>query len=226
MLANRANGDGFDLSRWYTVYGAGLIWASIRQGCRKIVPVFDGCLAGVCRPHAIAPIIEGMARTFQITQLFGRLSVIENVMLALHPAVGGGLSMFRSMKGDRILRQHATDILARWQLSQIAEQTAQLISYGQKRQVDLMLALVGHPTVLLLDEPTAGLSAPEVVRVVDMIKSLPSDMTVLMIEHDMDIAFDLADRVTVMNQGQVMIEDDVAAIRNNAEVASIYLGEE
>jgi len=168
----------------------------------------------------------GMARTFQITQLFSRLSVSENVMLALHAARGGDLSVYRPMKGDRLLLQGAADMLARWELSHIADQAANTISYGQKRQVDLMLALVGQPSVLLLDEPTAGLSAAEVVRVADMIRSLPRDMTVLMIEHDMDIAFGLADRVTVMNQGQVIVEGDVAAIRNNAEVAAIYLGED
>lgn len=168
----------------------------------------------------------GMARTFQITQLFGRLSVIENVLLALHPTEGGGLSMFRSMKRSRNLSQLATEMLARWQLSEISDRPTQMISYGQKRQVDLMLAMAGRPSVLLLDEPTAGLSAAEVVRVVNMIKSLPSDMTVLMVEHDMDIAFDLADRVTVMNQGQVVVEGDVSAIRNNADVSAIYLGEE
>lgn len=168
----------------------------------------------------------GMARTFQITQLFGRLSVLENVMLALHPAMGGGLAMFRSMKGDATLLQRANDMLAKWQLGDIAGQAANAVSYGQKRQVDLMLALVGAPAVLLLDEPTAGLSAAEVVRVVDMIRLLPRDMTVLMIEHDMDTAFSIADRVTVMNQGRVVVEGDVAAIRANPEVAAIYLGED
>jgi branched-chain amino acid transport system ATP-binding protein len=168
----------------------------------------------------------GVARTFQITQLFGRLSVAENLMLAVHAARGGGLSMFRSMKRDRSLSRQAGDMLARWQLDHVADQPAHTISYGQKRQVDLMLALVGSPSVLLLDEPTAGLSAAEVVRVVDMIRALPPDMTVLMIEHDMDIAFDLADFVTVMNQGQVVVEGDVAAVRNNPIVVAIYLGED
>jgi branched-chain amino acid transport system ATP-binding protein len=88
------------------------------------------------------------------------------------------------------------------------------------------LALAVRPKILLLDEPTAGLSAAEVVRIVDVLRNLPKDVTVLMIEHDMDVAFSLADRITVLHQGRVLAEGDVEAIRANQQVTEVYLGAE
>lgn len=166
----------------------------------------------------------GIGRTFQITNLFSELSVLENVLLALQPAEKTMLSVFRRMMDNKALLRDAHTLLEQWGLSDIAGQTASLISYGQKRQVDLILAMARRPLVLLLDEPTAGLSAAEVVRATAMIRALPEEMTVMMIEHDMDVAFSLADRITVMNQGKVIAQGDVETVRNLAEVTAIYLG--
>jgi branched-chain amino acid transport system ATP-binding protein len=114
--------------------------------------------------------------------------------------------------------------LQEWDLTAIAGRAAREISYGEQRQIDLILAMAVRPKVLLLDEPTAGLSAGEVVRVVGMVRSLPKDMTILMIEHDMDVAFALADRITVLHQGRLIAEGGVAEIRNDPHVSAIYLG--
>ncbi len=166
----------------------------------------------------------GLARTFQITNLFPRLTVLENVLLALQAADKSAFSMLARMRANRPLFQNAESLLQEWGLTAIAGRTAREISYGEQRQIDLILAMAVRPKVLLLDEPTAGLSAAEVVRVVGMVRSLPKDMTILMIEHDMDVAFALADRITVLHQGRLIAEGGVAAIRNDPHVSAIYLG--
>jgi branched-chain amino acid transport system ATP-binding protein len=166
----------------------------------------------------------GLARTFQITNLFPRLTVLENVLLALQAAGKDAFSLLRRIRANRRLFDDAEALLQQWGLHAIAGRAARDISYGEQRQLDLILAMAVRPRVLLLDEPTAGLSAAEVVRVVGMVRTLPKDMTILMIEHDMDVAFDLADRITVLHQGGLIAEGDVAAIRNDPQVTAIYLG--
>lgn len=166
----------------------------------------------------------GLSRTFQITNLFPRLSVLENILLALQATEHGATSLFRRMRANRPLYQRAEVLLQEWNLTAIAGQPARNISYGEQRQIDLILAIALKPKLLLLDEPTAGLSAAEVVRVVAMIRSLSKAMTILMIEHDMDVAFDLADRITVLHQGRLLAEGDVATIRGDPHVTEIYLG--
>jgi branched-chain amino acid transport system ATP-binding protein len=166
----------------------------------------------------------GLARTFQITNLFPRLTVKENILLALQASDRCAFSLRQRMRANRHLFDAATALLEHWQLTAIADQPARQISYGEKRQIDLMLAMAARPKVLLLDEPTAGLSGPEVVRVVGMIRSLPREMTILMIEHDMDVAFDLADRIAVLHQGRLIAEGDVETIRSDPQVTEIYLG--
>jgi len=168
----------------------------------------------------------GLARTFQITNLFPRLTVLENILLALQAADPSAFSMHETMRSKTHLFEAAQDLLDQWNLAAIANQPANNISYGEKRQIDLILAMAVRPKVLLLDEPTAGLSAAEVLRVVNMIRSLPKDMTILMIEHDMDVAFDLADRIAVLHQGRLIAEGDVQTVRNDPHVSEIYLGVE
>jgi branched-chain amino acid transport system ATP-binding protein len=168
----------------------------------------------------------GLARTFQITNLFPRLTVLENILLALQAADRSAFCLHRPMRSNHHLFQTANSLLERWDLTAIAEQPAREISYGEKRQIDLILAMAVEPRILLLDEPTAGLSAAEVIRVVGMVRALPQDMTILMIEHDMDVAFDLADRIAVLHQGRLIAEGDVATIRNDPHVTEIYLGDD
>jgi len=168
----------------------------------------------------------GLARTFQITNLFPNLTVLENVLLALQAMDDSAFLLHRPMRANAHLFARAGALLEAWGLAALAGQLAKDISYGEKRQVDVILGMAMQPKVLLLDEPTAGLSAAEVVRVVGMIRSLPRDMTILMIEHDMDVAFELADRITVLHQGRLIAEGPRDAIRNNAQVNEIYLGAE
>ena len=137
--------------------------------------------------------------------------------------------MERIRYSDRYARNHAllhraNALLDEWGLGAIAGKAAKEIAYGQQCQVDLILAMAARPKVLLLDEPTAGLSAAEVVRVVGMIRSLSREITILMIEHDMDVAFEIADRITVLHQGNLIAEGGVEEIRNHPQVREIYLG--
>jgi branched-chain amino acid transport system ATP-binding protein len=178
----------------------------------------------ITRLPAYARARMGLARTFQITNLFPRLTVLENLLLALLAVEDEVHSLYRPVRASHSTTQHAKRLLNQWDLGAIAGKVAKEISYGQQRQIDLVLALASRPKVILLDEPTAGLSAAEVIRVVGMIRTLPRDITILMIEHDMDVAFDLADRVSVLHQGRLIAEGGVEAIRNHPQVREIYLG--
>jgi len=168
----------------------------------------------------------GLARTFQVTNLFPRLTVLDSVLLALGGAAGRGLRLFGALADDRDLYGEADGLLDRCGLAGTAPRIVRTLSYGEQRQLEIALALAGKPRLLLLDEPTAGLSPAETRRVVGLVHELPRDMTILMIEHDMDVAFELADRIAVMHQGRLIAEGDEAAIRANQQVTDIYLGAE
>jgi branched-chain amino acid transport system ATP-binding protein len=165
----------------------------------------------------------GLARTFQITNLFPRLTVLESVLLAVG-GMGHGLQLFQSASYRRRMRAEADRLLDQWSLAPGAHRVVRTLSYGEQRQLEIVLALAGEPKLLLLDEPTAGLSPAETGRVVAMVQGLPRDITVLMIEHDMDVAFELADRIAVMHQGRLIAEGSKAEIRANRQVVEIYLG--
>ena len=166
----------------------------------------------------------GLARTFQITNLFPTLTVEENLLLAV--AATEKVGLIRPMRAYRALYERASRLLEQWGLAEKPQRQVRHLSYGEQRQLELALALAGSPRLLLLDEPTAGLSASETARVVSMVRSLPREITLLMIEHDMDVAFELADRITVLHQGRIVVEGDAAAIRADPQVTEIYLGVE
>jgi branched-chain amino acid transport system ATP-binding protein len=166
----------------------------------------------------------GLGRTFQITTLFPRLTVLDSVLLAVQGAAGARIVLHRPVSGFRQLREQARAVLSDWGLWDRRDQPARLLSYGEQRQVELILALAARPRVLLLDEPTAGLSPAETATVAAMIDRFPRDVTVLLIEHDMDVAMALADRVTVLHQGHVLSHGTPDEIARDPRVAEIYLG--
>jgi len=166
----------------------------------------------------------GLGRTFQITTLFPRLTVLESVLLAVQGADSVRFSLLRPASAYRHLGPRAESLLEEWGLADRGDVPTRELSYGEQRQVELLLALAGRPQALLLDEPTAGLSAVETAAVVTMIERFPRDVTVLLIEHDMDVALALADRVTVLHQGRVLAEGTRDEVRRDARVAEIYLG--
>jgi branched-chain amino acid transport system ATP-binding protein len=168
----------------------------------------------------------GLGRTFQINTLFPRLTVLESVLLAVQGADAARFSLWRPRGAYRHLEERARDLLAEWNLADRRDVQTRELSYGEQRQVELLLALAGRPRALLLDEPTAGLSAVETAAVVGMIQRFPRDVTVLLIEHDMDVALTLAERVTVMHQGRVLADGTRDEVRADARVTEIYLGSE
>jgi branched-chain amino acid transport system ATP-binding protein len=174
------------------------------------------------RPHARAR--RGLARTFQITTLFPRLTVLDNVLLAIQALDPASRVFYRRRTAFPRLLQRAEALLAQWKLADQAHVPVVELSYGAQRQLEIIMAVASGPRLLLLDEPTAGLSPAETAEVAAIIKALPGDMAMLVIEHDMDVAFELSHRVTVLAQGRVLAEGDGAAIRRNPQVNEIYLG--
>ena len=186
-----------------------------------IIRLFDDDVTALA-PYQRARL--GLGRTFQVTTLFPRLTVLESVRLAVQGADRARGSLLRPFAAIRRLGERAEAVLAEWHLTDRRDVPTRELSYGEQRQVELLLALAGRPRALLLDEPTAGLSAAETATVVAMIKRFPSDVTVLLIEHDMDVAFTLAERITVLHQGRVLAEGSREDIRTDARVKEIYLG--
>ena len=166
----------------------------------------------------------GLGRTFQITTLFPRLTVIESVLLAVQGADPARFALLRPRGAYGHLRVRAEQLIAEWGLGDQRDVPTRELSYGEQRQVELVLALAGAPRVLLLDEPTAGLSAGETAAVVAMIERFPREVTVLLIEHDMDVALALAERITVLHQGRVLAEGTRDEMRTDPRVKEIYLG--
>ena len=173
-------------------------------------------------PHARAR--RGLGRTFQVTTLFPGLTVLDSVLLAVQGRDRARHAFLRPQSAFSHLRAQALALLGEWGLAERAAMPTRLLSYGEQRQVELILALAAEPRVLLLDEPTAGLSPAETAAVAATIGRFPRDLTLLFIEHDMDVALALADRVVVLHQGRTLAEGSPEAIRRDARVAETYLG--
>ena len=173
-------------------------------------------------PHQRAAL--GIARTFQITRLFQELTVIENTLLACSALDRRKFTMFRPLSGYSEFTQRATRLLDQFELSNVRDEQARHISYGAQRRLDVALALAGHPRLLLLDEPMAGLSSPERVAMRGLLEQLDPSIAVLLIEHDMDVAFSFAARVTVLHQGKVLADGSREDVSANDLVQQAYLG--
>jgi len=172
-----------------------------------------------------ARIKAGLGRTYQITNIFPGLTVEENIQLAAQGLSSTKFSLFRSVSKVGQIHDKVDQALEKLQLTGVKDVTASELSYGEQRQLEIALALAGDPKVLLLDEPAAGLSSAERVTIANLIRSLPTDLTVVLIEHDMDLALGLVDKVAVLHFGRVIVEDSPANIRENETVQEIYLGD-
>jgi len=167
---------------------------------------------------------RGLARTFQINNLFPNLSVLDNIVLAVQAHERSKFSFLKPMSSYRSIYTRSETLMADWDLTDKSDDLVRNLSYGDQRVLEIVMALAQRPRLLLLDEPTGGLSPDETATVTTMLKQLPEDITVLLIEHDMDVAFAMADRVTVFYVGQVLVEGTPDEVRNNARVQEIYLG--
>ncbi len=168
----------------------------------------------------------GLARSFQIASLFLDLSVLDNVMLAVQAHAGHSFRFWRNAHLETELCQPALALLERVGLADRAEQRASDLSHGEHRLVELAMALAGRPRMLLLDEPMAGLGPEESARMIAMLRDLKHQVTILLVEHDMEAVFALADRVTVLVYGRVIATGAPEAIRTNVQVREAYLGEQ
>lgn len=168
---------------------------------------------------------RGLARTFQINQLFPSLSVLENVLLALSERDGRGWNAIKPFGRQSDLIDEAMQLLAGLGLDDIAARPTQEIAYGQQRLIEIAIALASRPKVLLLDEPAAGVPAAESRLILDAIESLDPDIAVLVIEHDMDFVFRVARRISVLVAGAILVEGTPDEIASDPAVREVYLGE-
>jgi branched-chain amino acid transport system ATP-binding protein len=167
----------------------------------------------------------GMARTYQIITLFPRDTLLRNVTLSLLGLTPLRWNPFVRLDAQTALVARARDVLARVGLGHLAERPLAQTSYGERRRVEIAMALAQNPRVLLLDEPFAGLSLEERRDVLTLVTGIPRDMTIVMIEHDMDVALDFAERITVLHFGEVVVEGTRAEVVAHPRTREIYLGE-
>jgi branched-chain amino acid transport system ATP-binding protein len=173
-------------------------------------------------PHRVARI--GVARTFQRNNLFGNLSVLENVRLAVQARSTARFNPFTPVRKLGALRERAEQILNMVRLTRDSSRLVRDLSYGEQRQLEIGVALAGEPVLLLLDEPTSGMSPAETARITELVPELPPELAILMIEHDMQVVFSLADRITVLYYGAVLASGTPAEIQDDARVREVYLG--
>jgi len=167
----------------------------------------------------------GLTRSFQKNNLFPDLTVLENLAIAVAISTRAGTIFWRSFGSCGDIHRHAATLAERIRLSPYLDTVVHTLPYGTQRQLEIGLALAIAPKILLLDEPTAGMSAEETAEMAKLIEDLPRDLTLLVIEHDMKVVFDFAQRITVLDYGSVLAEGTPAEIRASPEVRRRYLGE-
>ena len=168
----------------------------------------------------------GLARSFQITNIFPDMSTWDNVALAVQAHAGHSFHFWKDARKDPVLREPALVFLKQVGLEERADIVAGQLSHGEHRQLEIAMALATRPKMLLLDEPMAGMGPEESKAMVKILQGLKRKLTILLIEHDMDVVFTLADQITVMVYGRGIATDAPEAIRINPEVQAAYLGEE
>jgi branched-chain amino acid transport system ATP-binding protein len=174
----------------------------------------------------------GICRTFQTTRLFPRLTVLENVMVGRHPRtragfLSGALGLPWAWREERRIRESAVSILRELGLGELAEELAMNLSFGHQRLAEIARALATEPSLLLLDEPAAGLNIHETRAMAELIlKIRASGVTVLLVEHDMSLVMDISDEIVVLNYGEKIAEGKPHEVQRNPEVIRVYLGED
>ena len=168
----------------------------------------------------------GLARSFQITSLFPEFTALDNVALAVQAHSGHSFRFWKNARRDEALREAAQTALDRVGLAGRAGTRVAKLSHGEHRQLEIAMALATRPRLLLLDEPMAGMGPEESARMVAMLRELKGGLTILLIEHDMETVFALADRITVLVYGRIIASGDPAAIRADPSVREAYLGEQ
>ncbi|MEO1276378.1 MAG: ATP-binding cassette domain-containing protein, partial [Pseudomonadota bacterium] len=166
---------------------------------------------------------RGLRRTYQISLLFSGLTVLDNIYLACRGVSRGRFSFFRARRDDAVMASAET-LVRVVHLEDAAQTPVSALSYGQQRQLEIAMALSGAPRFILFDEPAAGLSPAERTELIEILTGLPSHMGFIIIEHDMDVALRVSERVTMMHNGRIFKEGKPAEIENDDEVQALYLG--
>ena len=169
---------------------------------------------------------RGLARSFQITRLFRSFSAIDNLAIGVQVRIGGNLSFWRPVARDTAIADEARALLGEVGLAARADVPAAALAHGEQRALEVGLALATRPRLLLLDEPMAGTGPEESARMVELIERVRTKATVLLVEHDVDAVFRLADRVSVLVNGRVIASGEPDAVRHDREVINAYLGDE
>lgn len=199
---------------------------SVIGGARKATAgkiTFNG--ADLTHESESARARAGLVRTFQHSSLFLGMSVLDNVALAVEGFEGTPWRFFPSPRADRRIRERTMEHLTAVGLADRADELCGNLSHGERRQLEVGMVLACNPTMVLFDEPAAGMSAAETHRFMDLIESLPSDVTVLIVEHDLDLVFRLAQSVSVLAAGRLIAHGSPAEVRDNDDVKVAYLGE-
>ncbi|NNF99903.1 MAG: ABC transporter ATP-binding protein [Desulfobacteraceae bacterium] len=186
--------------------------------------LFQGCDITNKPTHELVKM--GICRTFQITSVFKDLSVFENVRIARQARKGGSLKIFSLKKHLREVTEETWNILERLDLQNLAAEPAKNLAYGDQRVLEVAIAMAGTPTILFLDEPTAGMSPAETRHISDLIQGLAEDISIVLVEHDMDLVMSISDAITVLHYGSIIAEGQPDDIRSNELVREAYLGKE
>jgi branched-chain amino acid transport system ATP-binding protein len=186
--------------------------------------VLDGVDLTALPPHRRAR--HGLSRCFQITSVFADDPVFDNLLLAVQAQDGSSFRCLRQRAAETALRDRALALARQVGLDAVLDHIAGALPHGAQRQLEVALALAGRPKLLLLDEPLAGMGPEESAQMVALIRRLRGETAILLIEHDMDAVFQLADRISVLDYGRLLASGDVAYIRDHPEVQAVYLGTE
>ena len=168
---------------------------------------------------------QGMGRSFQITSTFSKLTAFQNIRMGILSKRGVRFNLFRYVDDMKDITQETDELLRRINLYDVRDVPAGILSYGQQRSLEISMALATDPDLVMLDEPSAGMSKEETHYAVELIRKLTEGKTVVIIEHDMDVVFSLADRITVLHQGTILASGPPNEIRENQAVKDAYLGE-
>jgi len=168
---------------------------------------------------------RGLVRTFQINQLFESLTPLQTLAMAVAQHMGQGVNAWQALGHDPRVAQRCEQLLAQFHLTEVMNQVTQELAYGKRRLLEMAIALACQPSVLLLDEPVAGVPAGEREELLQTVAALPADVSVLLIEHDMDLVFSFAKRMTVLVNGAVLTEGTPAQVAADARVREVYLGQ-
>lgn len=185
--------------------------------------IFKGKEVTGANPHELTRL--GMGRSFQITSTFNRLTTFQNIRLAILSKRGMRFQLWRQVDKMMDVTKETEEVLKRINLDKERNIPAGMLSYGKHRALEISLALATDPDLVLLDEPTAGMSRDETHNAVELIRRLTEGKTLVIIEHDMDVVFSLADRITVLHYGRILASGPPSEIKNNQEVKDAYLGE-